>query len=773
MFVAAQALRCLSSPSPPSANSPLTPASGSSNPISFRTNVNRAKTKRWVEAKQYSYDGGDWGDEDDEEEEEEQPPAAPRPSYANRTGSSSELSSRRLSGLALGADESRRSPLVDNKKDPSGGDQKVLPIVRPAEIYRRMREETTSPNSPGSAAQTEALSNPLQPNTISQVAVAGREGPPPELNSSGAGEETPAIGLPEVKRISAFGTDFLGGGDSNSQQHVSSESPRASLQHNPSQASQGFTSVVHQAFDVPETPNSTTGSVARSNSDGTSLISPIMSNRGPQDDKTPTIPEEPAESSTPTGNSSKEAGKEGPVFIPGHRRDLSLPESDNSPSRKPIITDHEAPSAGHVEMSGVSPTKPSGNDFVAPLKFGSNGSTGSEGYRGEIPTIVPASAGNSPEDTDNDRLREEIMRSLSRENSQEPEIPSQQPPTGGSQEDSIPRQYERYLDGTTGPNSGDTPKALVSESHPDWTGPHPLASRDPYVSTQAAGSEAQVAEEPPRPKLGRRFSWESATSADDPAAQIPGSYSSPPPLNATLASQAPEPIADDASLEDTSKELVVSDSDSSGGPRVERPRLSIVPPIPENSSPPEQILGPVDVPASPREAPLPSNVGMLSLDESKLKGFRDILNMTLPDERIRAFDQTRDQFAVLDTGLNHWLQVTINDNPDHFDIVQQSRSLSSGFPRPSPSRSKFPKLTSLGNLSASREDSTPTSTTHIRRPSGHLGTIVNRQNVGERGKDLLHTAGAFGGKAGEAAKGLFARGRSKLRPSGGTDKVDS
>ncbi|KAJ5162265.1 hypothetical protein N7492_007657 [Penicillium capsulatum] len=748
-------------PSPPSADSPLSPASGSSNPISFRPNVNRAKTKRWVEAKQYSYDGGDWGDEDDEEEEEEEPapPPVSRPPYTNRAGSSSELSSRRLSGLALGTEESRRSPSVDVKKDLAGGDSKNLPFVRPADIYKRMREETTSPTSPGSAAQAEAPPSSLQVGAASPAAVSGHREPEPELNTSGAGQETPTIGLPEVKRISAFGTDFIGGSNSTSQQPISPESPQTSLKHNPSQSSEGFTSIVHQAFDVPETPNSTTGSVVRSNSDGTSVISPIMGNRGPHDDKTPTIPEEPAESNTPTGNGPREGAREGPMFITGHRRDMSLPGGENSPSKTPTITDHEAPPAGQAEMSTVSSADPSEKDFVAPLKFGSNGNAGSEGYRGEIPTIVPAGAEDSPEDTDNDRLREEIIRSLSRENSQEPEVPPQHPGVA------------------TGSNPGETSKALASESHPDVTGPHPLASRDPYAGAQAPGYQTQAAAGPPRGKLERRFSWESETSSENPATQIPGSYSSPPPLSTALATQEPEPIPEDAgqlALDDTSKELHSSDVEESDGPRVEKPRLSIIPPVPESSSPPEQIMGPVDAPKSPNEAtPLPSNVGTISLDESKLKGFRDILNMTLPNERIRAFDQTRDQFAALDTGLNHWVQVTISENPDHFDLVQQSRSLSSGFPRPSPSRTKFPKLGSLGNLSASREDSTPTSATHIRRPSGHIGTIVNRQNVGERSKEFLHTAGAFGGKAGEAAKGLFAKGRSKFRPSGGTDKGQS
>lgn len=59
-------------------------------PVSFKTNVNRAKTKKWVQAKKNAYDGDDWGgyDEYDEygvnpEPEQPQPPA--QRYYAQRT----------------------------------------------------------------------------------------------------------------------------------------------------------------------------------------------------------------------------------------------------------------------------------------------------------------------------------------------------------------------------------------------------------------------------------------------------------------------------------------------------------------------------------------------------------------------------------------------------------------------------------------------------------------------------------------------------------------
>ncbi|KAJ6162299.1 hypothetical protein N7485_010529 [Penicillium canescens] len=753
-------------PSPPNnVRSPLSPGSGSSagTPISFQPNVNRSKTKRWVEARQYSYDGGDWGSDDDEEEEEEAPPPVPRPPYAtHNTGSSSELSSRRLSGH-IGADD---STAIDGRGRNPSVDQKTLPFVRPADLYKRMREEK--------AAQGAALS----PQVSSPMADDSRKLDGSALSQTQAAN--PPMGLPEVKRMSGFGTDFLGGADSGLPKDASSESQsqEPSLQHN---NSSGFRSVVHQAFDVPETPQSS-GSVERSNSDGTSVISPIMGGRNIDEDRTPTIPEEPHET-------EKEATPDGPVFKPGHRRDLSLPDRDNSPSRTPQVehtpTGHTALSSIHQQLQTISPESTTsgsfpqdpamqpytndGQDLPAPLKFGS--ASGPDSYRGDIPTIV--GAGTSPEDGDNDRLREEIIRSLSRENtpSEDPDTsnqPQSQPP-----KDSIPHQFEKYWDGQTGPSQEDDPKALVSGTLPDRTEPHPLASRDPYADGPGLANSSSTIVDQPRKKLGRRFSWESSDT-EEPEPQIPGSYSSPPPLGTSLATQEPEPIAEDAppASEAAPHDYLSSDNEGSDAKRtVEKPRLSIIPPVPENISPPEQVMGPDPTPPQPQVL---SNVGGSSLDESKLLGFRDILGITSVDQRIKSFEHTRDQFSTLDSGLHHWLQFMVHEHPEHADVVQQSQSLSD-VPRASPSRSRFPKLTSLGNLGSTLNlnDGTPTSATHIRRPSGHIGTVMNKQNVGERGKEFLHTAGAFSGKASGAAKGLFAKGRSKFRPSGGSDKGQS
>ncbi|KAJ5396056.1 uncharacterized protein N7487_010359 [Penicillium crustosum] len=734
-------------PSPPNVRSPLSSGSGSGTPISFQTNVNRSKTKRWVEAKQYSYDGGDWGSDDDEEEEEEVPPAVTRPPYAtHNTASSSELSSRRLSGIGFGAGASEPH-LADGKgRSFSGGDQKPLPFVRPADLYKRMREEKATQQSPIPGG------NDSKPDGF---------GVPPQTN-----QQTPDLSLPEVKRMSSFGADFLGGAESNTPK----DSPAAqepSLHHNPSA---GFRSVVNQAFDVPETPQSTTTSVTRSNSDGTSTISPIMGARTMTDERTPTILEEPNESGTPKATTNAT-----PAFNPGHRRDLSLPSSDNSPSRKPQVTDQDTPTAGRAELSsipllpnfspessdaGISPQKSSmqpytnnGQDMPAPLKFGS--ASGADSFHGEIPTIMGAE--ESPQNADNDRLREEIIRSLSRETTPMDDLEPSDQPQSQAPAQPVPHQ------------------TMLSESHPDWASPPPLASQDPYATSQGAtgNSSSTIISQPKKPKLERRFSWESSDSSEPEPPQMPGSYSSPPPLATSLSMQEPEPIREESAplASEVSHDPIASGDEGCTTQRaVERPRLSIVPPIPENLTPPEQVMGPGATP--PPQLQVTSNAGSTSLDESKLLGFRDILGITSINQRIKSFEHTRDQFATIDTGLNHWLQFTVHHHPEHADVVRQSQNLSPTVPPSDASRSRFPKLGTLSNLS-SLNDGTTTGATHMRRPSGHIGTVMNKDKVGEKGKELLHTAGAFSGKATGAAKGLFAKGRSRFRPSGSSEKVQS
>ena len=186
--------------------------------------------------------------------------------------------------------------------------------------------------------------------------------------------------------------------------------------------------------------------------------------------------------------------------------------------------------------------------------------------------------------------------------------------------------------------------------------------------------------------------------------------------------------------------------------------------------------------------PIPSPTS----SHSKIPAFREIMALKTPQERIRAFNQTREQFANLNTGLAHWLVVTTNNLPEHADLLASSGPGSSRVQghRPSPSRSRL-----AGFLPSGGQSSQVSSQQHLEANamhSAHNGTVpssgvvggppqgispgassgkLSSQQVQAKGKDFLRSAGVVGGRANVAAKGLFSKGKSKLRAASGNEKV--
>jgi len=187
-------------------------------------------------------------------------------------------------------------------------------------------------------------------------------------------------------------------------------------------------------------------------------------------------------------------------------------------------------------------------------------------------------------------------------------------------------------------------------------------------------------------------------------------------------------------------------------------------PLPE---PPRQTAAPqFDIPPSPP----PPNA------QPKIPAFREILALKTPAERIRGYDSARDQFAVMDTGLARWLAATANDLPEHADLLTISGRIAPSFQghKPSPSRSKLGGLLPIQSTASDGAAlGAPIGGGSLQglSPSSGSGGKISSQQVQAKGKDLLHTAGVFGGKANIAAKGLFSKGKSKLRAASGTEKV--
>ncbi|KAL8805061.1 MAG: hypothetical protein Q9223_004881 [Gallowayella weberi] len=171
----------------------------------------------------------------------------------------------------------------------------------------------------------------------------------------------------------------------------------------------------------------------------------------------------------------------------------------------------------------------------------------------------------------------------------------------------------------------------------------------------------------------------------------------------------------------------------------------------------------------------------------KIQSFREILALKEPRDRIKGYNETREQFANMDTGLAHWLAVASTEMPEHKEILPDGRFLGVAGARPVASRTKLGGLLPSGGSSSQQpyhqqflNANSPSGASNRAQASGGSSTQgfsasggsvkLSSQQMQARGKDLLHTAGVFGGKANVAAKGLFSKGKSKFR-GGNADKA--
>ncbi|KAL8995753.1 MAG: hypothetical protein Q9169_004581 [Polycauliona sp. 2 TL-2023] len=176
----------------------------------------------------------------------------------------------------------------------------------------------------------------------------------------------------------------------------------------------------------------------------------------------------------------------------------------------------------------------------------------------------------------------------------------------------------------------------------------------------------------------------------------------------------------------------------------------------------EDPLKPLSTANDPPLPPMPAGV------PPKIQGFREILSLKEARDRIKGFDEAREQVANMNTGLAHWLAISTTELSEHKEILPNGRLAGTPGAKPLSSRTK------LGNLLPSGSYANPPSgasdgsymsggtTNPTYSPSG--GSVkLSSQQMQTRGKDLLHTAGLFGGKANVAAKGFFSKGKSKFR----------
>jgi hypothetical protein len=175
------------------------------------------------------------------------------------------------------------------------------------------------------------------------------------------------------------------------------------------------------------------------------------------------------------------------------------------------------------------------------------------------------------------------------------------------------------------------------------------------------------------------------------------------------------------------------------------------------------------------------------LSHNRILFFKDILAMKDPNKRIQTYNDTREQFASMNTGLDDWLSNLKNQHPEHANATGTWGA--PAVPGSNTGRSKFVKSISTAQqlqqpyymqyLNASSPTSPnvpvtakPGSSFPSSSQQGGIGANkISTQQVQAKSKELLHTAGIFGGKASKAGKGLLAKGKSRFRGGAG-DKVD-
>lgn len=174
---------------------------------------------------------------------------------------------------------------------------------------------------------------------------------------------------------------------------------------------------------------------------------------------------------------------------------------------------------------------------------------------------------------------------------------------------------------------------------------------------------------------------------------------------------------------------------------------------------------------------------------SRIPPFREILALRAAPDRINTYNSTREQFATMNTGLGNWISATLDRHPEHSHLAEEDHLKLSATGAGSMRHKHAPSL-HLFSAKFKSSDNTPTLNTGTGvgvdgsgdvgedRPQrqasvGSPGGRVDMEKMQAKGKDLLHSAGVLGGKATVGAKGLFAKGRRKLRETSGSgEKVD-
>lgn len=175
---------------------------------------------------------------------------------------------------------------------------------------------------------------------------------------------------------------------------------------------------------------------------------------------------------------------------------------------------------------------------------------------------------------------------------------------------------------------------------------------------------------------------------------------------------------------------------------------------------------PEDHPALNLSSPIEAPTLTMPKAAASVTPFKDIMDLNDSSERVAKFNETRVAFAIMDTGLGGWLSTLQQDHPEHisksFNSYQPAAQQAGPGTQPP---AQQPYYQQYLNASAPGGGSSPGRRIGgLSVPSNVGGSTFGHSGnqIGSKSKELMQSAGKMG-------KGLFSKGKSKLRGSG--DKV--
>jgi serine/arginine repetitive matrix protein 2 len=820
--------------------SPMTPATPSTPAGQYQVNIGRTKTKKWVEAKTQSYDGGGWGD-DDEEESDEQDPTPPMPppptKYSPRLASesrgpfappqpsaaSSALPNVPRTASPLSAHTAQSSPAARGGSpalpDPSAtGATGEFSRNLSVQTQNLARTEASGTNDSTHGQQQRPDGNNNDHGGAQGVSLHDTKQSPdvPPAASAGAG---PAIGnpldidrgkssaspqIPAVSRMSDFGADMF-----TSQFSKPADEPAK-------QDSQPAAGIQKPASPAPESSKPSEGVDPQRPAlpGGWVTETPSLPDVGPSE--TGARQAEDASDSRSTGSDGRRNDQQAlpPLQTGAARSNTSTPgpvESSlaNEDAAQHPVHESTSPRSDITDIPPTQPLQPRKPDY-SPADYD---------LQPIHRQITQSTVTYSPIKQESDMLRDEIMRTLSPTKEDAPDNKPPAPERKDTQETQASSYslgvYDAYLAVSSGPNDATTP--AVDATIPVEGAVSPPAG---LVDSEAFGIPSPDAQGEPKlletvpeaeTESRQRFSWE----MNKPAG--PGAAAQPAPSSTVPAAHSPASEKSDATTKDgPAAQVGAPDVTSAGSPAVSSGAtvpMVIVPPgatdktafqeppspvsamslqregsnrstLPEDHTP--TVTSPTGLSAPGQAVPPPPSAPTGATNQAQLPSFKDIMGMPTAAERIEKYDETRAAFASMDSGLEDWMTKLKAQHPEHADQTAsfygasgqpQGPGSSAGAtgagaqtssqqqqqqqPQPQPYYQQYLNATSpVMNAPPPQRNRIGSLPAQLQGATSTFGSSSNQ--IGNKGKEFMQSAGKMG-------KGLFNKGKSKLRGTG--DKV--